>query len=57
MPALETENNNGADSLSSVDQSKPMKGPVIGIIYPPPEILSIKLLALWPEMVLSLKLV
>uniref|UniRef100_W8C6H1 Splicing factor 3A subunit 1 n=2 Tax=Ceratitis capitata TaxID=7213 RepID=W8C6H1_CERCA len=41
MPALETENNNGADSLSSVDQSKPMSGPVIGIIYPPPEVRNI----------------
>ncbi|KAH8368971.1 hypothetical protein KR200_000749 [Drosophila serrata] len=38
MPALDAEANE--DQFSN-DQSKPMSGPIVGIIYPPPEVRSI----------------
>lgn len=38
MPSLEAES---LENQQSNDQSKPMSGPIIGIIYPPPEVRSI----------------
>lgn len=43
MPSLEVENGGIIPSIQGDDQSKPMSGPIIGIIYPPPEVRSILL--------------
>lgn len=39
MPALETNQNMG-EKIENEPQAKPMSGPIIGIIYPPPEVRS-----------------
>ncbi|XP_014098731.1 splicing factor 3A subunit 1 isoform X3 [Bactrocera oleae] len=41
MPSLEVENGGIIPSIQGDDQSKPMSGPIIGIIYPPPEVRNI----------------
>lgn len=40
MPSLEVDNN-GINSINGDDQSKTLSGPIIGIIYPPPEVRNI----------------
>ncbi|XP_017470351.1 PREDICTED: splicing factor 3A subunit 1 isoform X2 [Rhagoletis zephyria] len=41
MPSLEAPNNGADSSTQGDDHSKPMSGPIIGIIYPPPEVRNI----------------
>lgn len=44
MPALETGQAMGEKAENEPQQVKPMSGPIIGIIYPPPEVRSKSLL-------------
>ncbi|XP_011198621.1 splicing factor 3A subunit 1 isoform X2 [Bactrocera dorsalis] len=41
MPSLEVDNNGSNSSINGDDQSKTLSGPIIGIIYPPPEVRNI----------------
>lgn len=41
MPSLEVDNSGNDPSVQENDLSKPMSGPIIGIIYPPPEVRNI----------------